>query len=105
MHDFGVERGVGRRRHGCDERMQVVGAAHLVEVAVLHQLVGDKHGVHRLRCGEEVDDGLVDGLMLGLVEVGDLDHLADLADGVLAHQHAAQHRHLGVVIVRGYTVE
>ena len=105
MDDFGVIRGVGRGGYGGDERMQVVDAADLVEVAVLEQFVGDEHGVHRLRRGEQVDDGLVDGLMLGLVEVGDLDHLADFADGVLAHQHAAQHGHFRIVVMRGHAVE
>jgi len=77
----------------------------LVEGPNAYGFLKSEHGVHRLRRGEQVDDGLVDGLMLGLVEVGDLDHLADFADGVLAHQHAAQHGHFRIVVMRGHAVE
>ena len=105
MHDLGIVRGVCGGRHERDERVQIVGAAHLVEVSVLHQLVGDDHHIDVLRVREQVDDRLVYRLVLRLVEVGDVDHLADLADGVLAQQHAAEHRHLRLVVVRRHAVE
>ena len=105
VHDLGVERGVRGGRHRGHQTVQVVGATDLLQVAGFEQLVGHQHHIHRLRAGEQRDDGLIDGLMLRLIEIGDVDHLRDLADGVLAHQHAAQHGHLGVIIVRGHTVE
>ena len=43
--------------------------------------------------------------MLGLVEIGDVNGLRDLADGILTHQHAAEHGHFRVVIMRGHAVE
>ena len=48
---------------------------------------------------------MVNRLMFGLVEIGDFDGLADLTDGVLAHQHAAKHGHLRIIVMRGNTVE
>ena len=48
---------------------------------------------------------VIDRLMLGLVEIGDVNGLRDLADGILTHQHAAEHGHFRVVIMRGHAVE
>ncbi len=105
VHDVGVEGRVRRGRHGGDEAVQVVGAAHLFQIAVFEQLVGDEHGVDRLGRREQVDDRLVHGLVARLVEVGDVEHLRHLADGVLAHQHAAEHGHFRGVVVRRHAVE
>ena len=105
MDDFRVVHGIGGGRYGCDEAVQIVRAADLVEVAIRQQLVGHEHHVHRLTGGKQIDDRVIDRLMLGLVEIGDVNGLRDLADGILTHQHAAEHGHFRVVIVRGHAVE
>ena len=105
VDDVGIEGCVGCGRHGCDEAVQIVRAADLVEVAIRQQLVGHEHHVHRLTGGKQIDDRVIDRLMLGLVEIGDVNGLRDLADGILTHQHAAEHGHFRVVIVRGHSVE
>ena len=48
MHDVGVERGVGRRRHRSHQTVQIIGAAHLLQVTLGEQLIGHQHGVDRL---------------------------------------------------------
>lgn len=105
VDDVGIEGCVGCGRHGCDEAVQIVGSPHFFEVAVFEQLVGHQHRVDGLRCGEQVDDGFVHGLVARLVEVGDVNHLRDFADGVFAHEHAAEHRHFGGVVMWRHTVE
>ena len=75
MDDVGIEGCVGCGRHGCDEAVQIVGSPHFFEVAVFEQLIGYQHRVDGLRCGEQVDDGFVHGLVTRLVEIGDVDHL------------------------------
>lgn len=101
MDDLRVVHGISGGRYGCDKAVQIVRAADLVEVAIRQQLVGHEHHVHRLTGGKQIDDRVIDRLMLGLVEIGDVNGLRDLADGILTHQHAAEHGHFRVVIMRG----
>ena len=105
MHDVGVIRGVCGGRNRCDQAVQIVGATHFFQIAFGEQLVGHQHGVDRLGGREQFDDRFVHGLVAWLVEVGHVDHLRYFADGVLAHQHAAQHRHFGGVVMRRHAVE
>ena len=105
MHDVGVIRGVCGGRNRCDQAVQIVGATHFFQIAFGEQLVGHQHGVDRLGGREQFDDRFVHGLVAWLVEVGHVDHLRYFADGVLAQQHAAEHRHLRLVVVRRHAVE
>ena len=105
VHNLRIIRGVRSRGHGGDERMQVVDATDLVEVSGVAQPVGHGDGVRGLGCGELANDRLVDRLVLRLIEVIHRNDLRNLANGVLAHEHTAKRRHLGVVVVRGDAVE
>ena len=105
VDDFGVVGSVRRRGDRGHQGVEVIGAAYLVQVTGFEEFVGHQNSIHGLRGREEGDDGLINGLMLGLVEVGHVNHLTDLSDGVLAHQHPAKDGHLGIVVMRGDPIE
>ena len=85
--------------------MQVGGSADPVDLAALGQLVRDRHGVRGFAPAVEVDDGLVDGLVGGPVEVLAAEDLHDVGDGVLGEHHAAQHGLLGQDVLRRLAAE
>ena len=85
--------------------MQIIRATNFLKIAIGKQLVGHKHHIHRLAGGEQINDGVIYRLMLRLVEVGHVDGLRHLADGILAHQHAAEHGHFRVVVMRRHTIK
>ena len=103
--DLGVVGGVGRGGHRGDQRVQVRRAAEPDELAAALQL--GRHGdrVGGLAAAVEVEDAVVDGLVGGPVEVVGPQHLDDVGDGVLAQQHAAEHRLLGGEVLRRLPVE
>ena len=85
------------------------GMAGMSPGGVLHRLLGKGEltvnsvhyqGIGRLAPAEQVDDGLVDLLVLGQVEVAAPDHLGHVADGVFAEQHGPEHRLLGLHVLR-----
>ena len=67
------------------------------------QLCGHSHRVGRLAAAVQIEDRVVDILMGGFVEVARPQPLQHVGDGVLAQQHAAQHGHLGGVVLRWLT--
>ena len=100
-HDFGVEPGVSSGGDARNQGVQVGCPAHAVQFAALGQLVGYGDGVRRLAVPVEVDNGLIDHLVGGLVEVSAAaDDLNNVGDGVFGEHHAAQYRLLGGVVVR-----
>ncbi len=101
VHDLGVVLGVGRRGDRVDQGVQIGGAADPGDLAALGQLGGERDRVGRLTAGVEVEDRVVDRLVGRAVEVLALDDLDDVGDGVLRQQHAAEHRLLGVEVLRG----
>ncbi len=85
--------------------MQVGAAADLAQVARVGERGGDGDRVGGLAVGELVGDGVEDDAVAGLVEVARLEGLDDVGDGVLAHEHAAEHGLLGrQVLGRGALV-
>ncbi len=98
--DLGVVAGVGRGGHRGDELVEVGLAADAAEVAALGQLVADGDGVGRLAAAVEVEDRVVDQLVRGTVEVGALELLDAVGDGVLGQEHAAEHGLLGADVLR-----
>lgn len=80
--------------------MEVGRAAHPGQVAGLLQRRRGCHRIRGLALGVEVEDGGVDGLVGGLVEVLGLEGLHDVRDGVLGQQHPAQHALLGLDVLR-----
>ena len=72
--------------------MQVGGAADASKQAAAVELGGDGDGVGGFAAAVEVEDRVVDILMGGSVEVAGAKAFQNVGDGVLAQQHAAQHR-------------
>ena len=70
------------------------------QVTALGQLVGDGDRVGGLPAAEEVEHGIEDQLVRRAVEVVRLDRLEVLGDRVLVEQHRAEHRLLGVEVLR-----
>src|SRR5690606_24585209 len=76
---------------GLGQGDQVGGAADALELAAAFQAGSDGDRVGGLAAAVEVEDGVVDGLVRGAVEVAGAQHLDHVGDGVLAEQHAAEH--------------
>ena len=104
VHDLGVVTSIGRHRNAREQRMQVRRATDAQQLAPLAQLVGNGYRISRLAASIEIDDGVIDLLVRRAVEVGTAQHLDDIGDGVLAHQHGAEHALLGFHILRRHTV-
>ncbi len=84
--------------------MQVVGAAGATQLAGLDELVGDGDDVGRLAVRVEREDRLEDELVLRDVEVGALEGLDHVGDGILREEHSAQRALLGEKVVRRGTL-
>ena len=80
--------------------MQVGRAADAAELADAGELGGDGDGVGRLAAAVEVEDGGVDELVGGAVEVALAQGLDDVGDRVLAQQHRAEDGLLGRDVLR-----
>ena len=80
--------------------MQVRDPADPLDLTVLGELVPHGDGVRRFAAPVEGDHGIVDVLVRRLVEVDAAQHLHHVRDGVLGEHHPAQHRLLGLVVVR-----
>ena len=83
--------------------MQIRRATDALEQAPSVELGGDGDGVGRLAAPVEVQDGVVDALVRGPVEIAGPQPLEDVGDGVLREQHPAEHRLLGGHVLRGLT--
>ena len=99
-HDLGIEGGVGGCGHCLGQRHQVGSTTDTAELTSTVELGGDRHRVGGLATAVEVQDHVVDGLVGGPVEVTRTQYLEDVSDGVLAQQHAAEHRLLGSHVLR-----
>jgi len=97
--DAGVVAGVRRGRHDRGERVQIVGAAGAAQLACLDELIGDGDDVGGLAVRVQREDRLEDELVLGDVEVGALERLDHIGDGVLRQEHSAQSALLGEEVV------
>jgi hypothetical protein len=102
--DLRVPSGVGRDRHRGQQGVQVGSATDPEQLAALAELVGHGDRVGRLAAAVEVGDGVVDLLVGRPVEVRAADRLHHVRDGVLAHQHGAEHALLGLHVLRRRTV-
>ena len=98
--DLGVVPGVGGRRDGGDQAVDEGPAPHRLQAGPVGQLLADGDGVDRLAPREEVFDGLEDALVGLPVEVVRPDDLADPGDDVGREHAGAQHRDLGVEVLR-----
>ena len=93
--DSGVVPGVGRGGHGGDQGVQIRRPADALQQSAAVEFGGHRDGVGRLPAPVEIEDGVVDVLVRGAVEVAGTQLLEHVGDGVLAEQHAAEHRLLG----------
>ena len=66
---------------------------------------GHRDGVGGLPAPVEIEDGVVDVLVRGAVEVAGPQLLEHVGDGVLAQQHAAEHGLLGRHVLRRLATE
>jgi hypothetical protein len=103
--DLRVEPGVGGGRHRRDQRVQVGRAADAHELPGAGQLGRNRDRVGRLAAPVEVEDRVVDDLVGRPVEVAGPQHLDHVGDRVLGQQHAAEHRLLGLHVLRWLPVE
>ena len=79
--------------------MQIRRPADPPQQAPAIQLCGHRHRIRRLATAVQIEDRVVDVLVRRPVEVDGTQPLKHVGDGVLAQQHAAQHRHLGRVVL------
>ncbi len=102
LHDPRVAAGArDRRRVGLqgDERRRAAGRIQHAEAA---QLLGNRDEIGRMPVHVERGDGREDVRVGRLVEVLGADLLDHDRDGVTRKQHGAEHRLLGIEIVRRY---
>jgi hypothetical protein len=90
VDDFCVVARVGRDWNARQQRVQVRRTAESQQLAAFSELVSDRNGVGGFASPVEVDDGVVDLLMRGTVEVCTAEHLDDVGDRVLCS--SAWHR-------------
>ncbi len=99
-HDGRVVARVGRGRHRRDQGVQIRCPADPAEQVPAVQFRGDRHRVGRFAPPVEVQDRVVHVLMGGAVKVAGSQPFEHIGDGVLAQQHAAQHRLLRRHVLR-----
>src|SRR5262249_51015928 len=93
--DLGVVAGVGGGGRRLHQGVQVGGAADAAQFAGAFELGADGDGVGGVAAAVQVQDGLVDDLVGGPVEVLGAHRVGDLADRGGRQQHPAEHRLLG----------
>ena len=101
LHDAGVVGGVRDRRRGVLQGVQRLHAADLLEQPSPAQFVGDGDRVGGRACRVKGADGVEEMLVSRFVEVvGPEALLADGTDRVAREQQRAEHRFLGLQVVR-----
>ena len=101
LDDLGVVAGARDRRRGVLQLVQRLGPTDLGQQAGPAQLVGDGDRVGRGARRVQRPDGVEDVAVGRLVEVGRAErHLADHADRLTRQQQGAEHRLLGLDVVR-----
>ena len=85
--------------------MQVGGAAHLRQDARALEFACDGDRVGGFRAAVELDDGVEDRLVAGLVEVLPAQHLGDDVGGLGRQHHRSEDAHLRVDVLRRDAVE
>ena len=96
----GVEGGRGRRRDLVGQVGQVDAPADVLERAVTLERDGGRDDVDRLAPGEQATQRGVDATVRRTVEVVGLEDLDDVGDGLVRQEHRAEHRGLGLHVVR-----
>ena len=99
LDDAGVVAHGPRGRHGVDECEEIWLAAELVEAASPPELLAERHGVHWLPPGVEVEHDPEHRGVRRLVEVLGRHRLERGGDGLPRQQACAQHRLLGLEVV------
>ncbi|MNI90726.1 hypothetical protein D3C73_1482860 [compost metagenome] len=74
-----------------DELVEVGRASDPVDLATLGQFIRNGNGVGGFATAVEIDDGLIDGLVCGPVEVVPANDLNHIGDRVLGEHHAAEY--------------
>src|SRR5699024_7800206 len=75
------------------------------ELTAAGELGGHGDGIGRLTAAVQVQDGVVDGLVGRAVEVIAAQGLHHVGNGVLGHQHAADHALFGTAVLRRGALE
>ncbi len=103
--DGGIETGVGRRRHGGDQGVQIRGAADAAQQPAAIELGGHGDGIRGLTAPVQVEDRVIDVLVGRTIEVAGTQPLQYVSDRVLAQQHAAEDSLLGRHVLRRLPAE
>ncbi len=90
-NEIGVVDGVRRHRDRCEQIVEIDGTPDLLELAESAEFPCDGDRIGRLALAEQVHDGVVDGLVVGAIEIGATEHFDDVRDGILAHHHCAEY--------------
>ncbi len=96
---------VGCGRHRRDQRVQIRRSTDPAQQPAAIQLCRDRHRVGRLTAAVQIQDGVIDVLVRGPVEVARAQPLQHIGDRVLAQEHAAEDRLLGGGVLRGLAAE
>ena len=99
-HDPRVVGGVRRGRHERRELVDARPAADLLELAALLELVDEGDRVDRLALLVEHEAGPEDDPVALAVEVARVEDLADRSDRARGEHHRAEHRLLGLEVLR-----
>ena len=98
--DAGVVGGVGRRRHELGQRVHELATPGALEHALALELGAEGDDVDLLAPVVQREDGAVDEPVRVAVEVVGRERLGDRRDGVGVDEHGAEHRLLGLEVVR-----
>jgi hypothetical protein len=99
-NDLRVAADVGGRRRAGGELVQVRDAAHVPDLAIDLQRLGDREHVRRLVVLDELGDGAPQHAVVRAVEIRLADEVADPVPCGIGEQQPAQHRLLGFHRVR-----
>ena len=100
LDDLRIVVDVGRRRHERRELGDAGAAPDLLDLAALLQLVRERDRVDGLALRPEREHRAVDRPVRPTVEVGGVEDLRDGPDGRLGEEHRAEHRLLGLEVLR-----
>ena len=98
--DAGVVGGVGRRRHELGQRVYEIAPSGALEHALALKLGAEGDHIDLLAPVIQGERGAVDEPVRVAIEVVGRERLRDGGDGVRVDEHGAEHRLLGLEVVR-----
>ncbi len=99
LHDAPIVLCVDRRGDHVDERSEIAGPSHMLQLPATLEFVTERHEIGRLALLVQVNDGPVDQAMGLAVEVVGAQERGDFEKGIRIDQQAAQDRLLGFYVL------